>query len=420
MEYKICDRDAIQSKFKNMMGNKTGVVHSVARLLPPKSSDRPIVTYPNTTDLGRLYNAKDPSDFSLKVGGKGQILRDSMNRSFGEMAERSCLSMCPMIGNFKLCSYNDLLDSESIVVNFDYLRSTVVDKSAFDRDTEVYWVKGRDILSNSYVYVPTSLVWFQTNQPAIESNKFCSTSNGCAAGPTITDALLGSIYELIERDGFMRLWYRGKVPKQYSLPSGHIKTLLRQVEGDSGSVTLIKLDSPLDISAVAALFRSDQEHEASFAVTAHAALSLEEAMAGALIELGQGTQYLKIMLSRYDLSDVNADEAHDFTENTLYYLKDENHDKVDHLFKGDEIEIDNLSNDNYNSREELNRVLSRLHNKNMHPITFDITTEPYLKNGIYVTKVITPELVPLTPATAPPVAHDAFDDEVESTPHPFP
>ncbi len=78
----------------------------------------------------------------------------------------------------------------------------------FRRDTVVGWVDGFSIPGGERCRLPAQLVFmpWQRQSPA-EVRIGHATSSGLACGPTLEEALLTGLLELVERDAFMLVWH---------------------------------------------------------------------------------------------------------------------------------------------------------------------------------------------------------------------
>jgi ribosomal protein S12 methylthiotransferase accessory factor len=84
------------------------------------------------------------------------------------------------------------------------LRSEI--PSPLDPDTEIAWVEARSLLTDQIRYLPAALVYFA--YPLEIGRPYAiPDSVGCAAGPTLEEAMARALLELIERDALAIWWY---------------------------------------------------------------------------------------------------------------------------------------------------------------------------------------------------------------------
>jgi len=76
----------------------------------------------------------------------------------------------------------------------------------FDPDYPINWTQAQDLLTGAKRYLPTGCCYLRypfTDEPEYAS----ADTNGCAAGPTLSDAIFYGLLELIERDAVAIWWY---------------------------------------------------------------------------------------------------------------------------------------------------------------------------------------------------------------------
>lgn len=85
---------------------------------------------------------------------------------------------------------------------------------------QLSWVRAHDLVRKQYVHVPASAVYmFFSNDNPNEPVFSEVSSNGAAAHTSYTHAVVRGIYELIERDAFLRAWYHRSPGKRISMES---------------------------------------------------------------------------------------------------------------------------------------------------------------------------------------------------------
>ena len=77
----------------------------------------------------------------------------------------------------------------------------------FDPDTAMSWSPVWSLTEGRHRFLPTSLLWFGS-PPEHEETPYClASTNGCAAGNTLEEAILQGFLELVERDSVAIWWY---------------------------------------------------------------------------------------------------------------------------------------------------------------------------------------------------------------------
>jgi ribosomal protein S12 methylthiotransferase accessory factor len=123
-------------------------------------------------------------------------------------------------------------------------------------DAEISWVGGTDLHSGEAVPLPAALVHLVYPMPRLEDHFTAVTSNGLSAGPTLARAILGGLYEVIERDALMITWMNRLPATELDVMDSrcHAATIIRHYRRFGVAVRLLKLATdqlPAVIMAVA-------------------------------------------------------------------------------------------------------------------------------------------------------------------------
>lgn len=78
----------------------------------------------------------------------------------------------------------------------------------FDPSTSYYWIEAVELHGTGSRWVPAECVLHRAALPADYTDRWLTScsSSGCASGTTLQMAQAGALFELIERDAFMRHW----------------------------------------------------------------------------------------------------------------------------------------------------------------------------------------------------------------------
>lgn len=426
----LTNYDVIDPQYKRLLGTKTGIVNDVYTTLPSREDPESYLSRPQTCGIGYLAGVGEEVD--LGIGGKGYTLEGSCMSSIGETVERYCLCF-PDEAALERGTYNEMADRGPIV-DFEYLNiydpEIMGDRlSPFDRETEIYWVGGRNLLTGESVYVPAELVWSDMGPLEGITNRFLGTTNGCAAGGSKEMALVESIMELVERDGFMRTWAYQRSPQQID-PSDFPDVVSfrdEKIENDSLRAHIWEYETRLDIPTIGAAIVNETDERPKFIIGGAADLDPTEAMKDAMVETIQGWPYVAEIAIEQGVDDVDPNDPNDnFNTNVLYYSLPEHFDEVNHLVRGERTRFESAhlpDVDDWSYRDRLKYCLDQFDRAGMTPIAFDLTTRDVAEAGFDVTRVYVPELVGLSPPFTLPVEHPAFAgdaDELTDKPHPYP
>ena len=144
----------------------------------------------------------------------------------------------------------------------------------FDPAVEMEWTPVWSLTAGRHRWLPTAMLYF--SMPAEGRNPYCGAdTNGCAAGNTLTEAVLQGFYELAERDAFACWWYnRASLPEidLDSFDDGYLSRTREYYGSFRREVWLLDATNDLGIPVfVAVSRRTDKEAEdVLFAAGAHA------------------------------------------------------------------------------------------------------------------------------------------------------
>lgn len=430
----------IDSRYRSLLGDKAGVVSSLHYELNDRFDADIMTSYARTAKpnviLERILDDQRVGRSQVEAGGKGETLEEAMNAALGESIERYCLRF-PVADDDELiaASHEQMRSQRRQVPDFEYL--DIWDREMSDRfaaayeeptrDSTFQWAPGTDLLDGSTVWVPAARAGFNVGgTDGDEERYFPSTSNGVAAGPDLESALLGSLYEQVERDGFMKAWCRQRSPPRIEL-SGDLAAFADRVFPGAGStVHLFEFDPGVDVHAVGCAWVNDRDEVPKFVLGTGCSISLGEAVRDALLEAAQGIPYLVTLADELDLDSLDPREPDSFKSNPAYYALPENFDEISFLVEGPQGRtVSRTGRDSGTTSEELRSCLERFEDAGVTPIGFDMTTRGVRPTGIRVTRVLAPELVPITTSAVLPTAHPEFEGEIAGEdltrkPHPSP
>jgi ribosomal protein S12 methylthiotransferase accessory factor len=117
----------------------------------------------------------------------------------------------------------------------------------FSDELRIRWVTGYSLTEARPILVPAQLAYYGT-LPAGESRFVFESSNGCATGTCLEEAIFFGMLEVIERDAFLMQWLAELSPVQVDLESvdcPQLQILRTRLKGAGCSVAV--LDSRLDL-----------------------------------------------------------------------------------------------------------------------------------------------------------------------------
>ncbi len=200
----------------DLISPRTGIIRSLSRVSRGTEEPSPPVV---CQCLVSQFDYRTANTTDRMTAGKGETEKEAMLGAIGEALERYCSyqenpdavfrATVAELGKAAISPHEFVLYSERqyAAPGFKYAKP--------DDQSKIGWTRAVELPGESEAFAPASLVYlyFNTEGP---DGYFCPpTSNGLAAGPSLDAAILGGLYELIERDAFLLTWMN-------RLPAPHV------------------------------------------------------------------------------------------------------------------------------------------------------------------------------------------------------
>lgn len=259
--------------------------------------------------------------------------------------------------------------------------------------------------------VPADLVFLHPTG----SRQWCSiTSNGLAAGRNFGMAARGAVFELIERDAFMRAWYRGETGQCFRIPEripshfdGPLRRICRQLELLGISVTLVRFEGAAGVPVVLACARSER---VGLAVGCAAKQNIRDAMTAAFLESVHTYNWSLRMLG--EAPEIGA--VSELEDHIAFHAAPANRALNSFVDSGPEAaEADFVATGN----QPLGDVIAATRDQGWQIWLADVRSAEVAANGWHVVRALSPQAATLD------VEHPHLRQHAEiinPTPHPFP
>lgn len=284
---------------------------------------------------------------------------------------------------------------------------------AFDDDLELNWVWGYSFRRREPILVPESYAYYGMQRINPEQPRFVfETSNGCALGSCLEEAILHGILEIAERDAFLMTWYASMAVPQIDLSSARDRTiplLRRRIEDESGwriSAFDTTVEQRVPCVWVMAVNERDDPDAAKTVCTGGSHLHPEQAVRNALFELGP-------VLGSVSLSYAeNADRVRrmvddpslvrHMADHSLLYASPLVLDRFGFLFDSGgrrtlaEMAATSRPARHLDLRDDLVDLVQRYLDTGLDVIVVDQTTPEHKAGGFCCAKTIIPGTLPMT------------------------
>lgn len=336
--------------------------------------------------------------------GGAALTRDlAMLASIGESVERYCSSIYSY-DDMLYSSYNDLnvnaVSPEEWALFSEKQYSEKNFKfSKFDTNTKINWVKGFSLTENKEKYVPAVFVYLPYISEPHEMIISPCISTGLSAGTSLEDAILGGIYETVERDSISIMWLN-----KLSMPvinsfenSRDIKDIYEErLKCDGADYELINITTDLGIPVVFSIKKFNSAKGKSAACGAACRLDPEKAALKAMIESAQGAKWIQYLHVQDWLWGYNDDfsDITDFQDHIHLYSMPEMVSGLDFVSSGNKrqgiCEMENLETGNTN--ENIKKCVELLKKAGHEVIVVNITSSDIQQTPFRVVKVLIPGL----------------------------
>ncbi|MEN8655599.1 TOMM precursor leader peptide-binding protein [Streptomyces sp. 21So2-11] len=156
----------------------------------------------------------------------------------------------------------------------------------FTPDREIPWVWGYSLLHNKPVLVPEVLTYYHA--PGLENRFVQESSNGCASGGCLEEAVYFGLMEVVERDAFLLTWYGQAAlpeldPRTSTRPATRQMVERLEMYGYEARFFDTRISFPIPVVTGVAVRPDGGPGRMCFG--AGAGLDAESALAGALCEI---------------------------------------------------------------------------------------------------------------------------------------
>ncbi|MEU8262713.1 TOMM precursor leader peptide-binding protein [Micromonospora sp. NPDC048999] len=321
----------------------------------------------------------------------------------------------------------------------------------FDPERPITWVWGWSLRDQRPLLVPEVLVYYHA--ASIEERFVQETSNGCASGASLVEAVYHGLMEAVERDAFLLAWYGARSLPEIdpaSIERPQTRMMIDRLAMYGYRARFFDTRMTFDIPVVTAVATREDGGLGTLAFGGGASLDPQAAITAALCEIATDSVMVRVR--------AGADEARlrrmvtDFSQvqglhdhPLLYGLPEMAHHAAFLLARGphpvpmtDLYERDRpappVSGD---LRDDLEYCLKAVTAQGFDVIAVDQTTPEQRDLGLATASVVVPGLLPIdfgwmrqrAPRSrrlrtafrsAGLLDRDLHDDEIHSVPHPFP
>ncbi|MEH7388116.1 TOMM precursor leader peptide-binding protein, partial [Bacillus sp. JJ1521] len=276
----------------------------------------------------------------------------------------------------------------------------------FDPDRPMNWVWGYSFLQERPILVPELLAYYSLG----DGEGFVyETSNGCALGGSLEEAIFYGIMEVVERDSFLVTWYAQMSLPQldpYSTNDRELELMIERIRTVAGyEILLFNSTMEHGIPSVWALAKNRKNVGLNVICAAGAHPDPVRAVKSAIHELAG------MMLTLDDKFEGNKGEFIQMLQDSSLVQKMDDHGMLYGLPEAEE-RLNFLLHENRSLRtfaeefklktphsdltEDLKEILQEFRRLKLDVIVVDQSTSETLRNGLHCVKVLIPGMLPMT------------------------
>ncbi|WP_057491440.1 YcaO-like family protein [Streptococcus orisasini] len=206
-----------------------------------------------------------------------------------------------------------------------------------DFDEKIHWRRGFDLISNEQLYLPVQGINF--GPPKDEKRFIESNSNGMAIGTNIIEAIIGGIFEILERDAFLTYWFTLSKPKVINeIVDNDINKLIHEIYLKGYKVTIFDIRTEVDIPIVWILFTQIKGNNVvNNYVSASCGISYKDAILSALVEgIGSLEAFNEFYIEKKLQIPLSRDMIYSVEDHVLFYSSEEKLYEFDFALKDQE------------------------------------------------------------------------------------
>lgn len=317
----------------------------------------------------------------------------------------------------------------------------------FHPDQAINWVWGYSFLQERSILVPEQLAYYSLDN---ERGFVQETSNGCALGGSLEEAILYGILEVVERDSFLMTWYaKLPVPRLdlFSAKDLELRLMVARFQAVAGyDVHLFNTTMENGIPSIWAIAKNRKPKGVNLICAAGAHLDPVRAVKSAMHELANTMLILNENFeeSQEECRQMYRDSSlvQQMGDHSMLYSSPQAEERLQFLLDGHEplLSFDEAFKQKIKHTDltdDLKDILQAFHSLNLDVIVVDQTSSETLRNGLYCVKVLIPGMLPMTfghnltrltglerilrvPVELGYAKHPLTLEELNPHPHPFP
>lgn len=276
----------------------------------------------------------------------------------------------------------------------------------FNPDAPMDWVWGYSFLQERPILIPKLLAYYSLSSG---DGFVYETSNGCALGGSLEEAIFHAIMEVVERDSFLLTWYAKLPLPRLDLRSANDTELQLMVDRihDVAGYDLYFYNSTMEhgIPCVWAVAKNRRPNGVNIICAAGANPDPIRAVKSTIYELAgmmfRDDEKLEINRQKYERMLHDPFEVRTMEDHGMLYGLKEAEERLNFLLN-DHRPLRSFAEEyreppaNADLKDDLRDILERFQRLNLDVIVVDQTTPITKRNGLFCVKVLIPGMLPIT------------------------
>jgi ribosomal protein S12 methylthiotransferase accessory factor len=381
---------------KKLLSPFTGIAHLRFHMMAQPSDPRLWHVTCLTADSHLTIGTNVPK----YSGGIHPLRERALAAALGEAAERYSVSFVPLERlRFSSAHALDGPYVDPTQLNFFSPEQYASSDSyvAFDEETPVQWVLGENLHNGQPTWIPSAFCYLPDHRRKSEPRIVYSTSSGVACGATKDEALLGGLYELIERDAFLLMWYnRLSLPILDCAGVAEIESGDRAYYDNTGlHYRVVDLSSFCDVPTAMTIVRDESDY-IRLAVGAASAATMIDAVGKSTREAFQTyawARQMRFLKPEWSEPD-DYTTIRDFEDHVALHAFGDHKDQTAFMDAStDRRHVSDVpSVRGAHVREQVSTLLDRLHRRGMDVYAVDVTSPDIRDLGLHVMRAFSPQL----------------------------
>jgi ribosomal protein S12 methylthiotransferase accessory factor len=262
----------------------------------------------------------------------------------------------------------------------------------------IRWVRGYSLTHRCERLVPAVMTHLYC-APRPEERFWIPISTGVAAHTDPVQAMVSALCEVIERDAIALTWLTQRPLPSIAVPScvgQPLRRLLDALDGTRVRYLFFDATTDLGVPTIFSVQLAPNDPSCQLAVSCASAPDAETALSRAILEAA--TTRAALVAAGSPPADIA--EFSDIVHGAAYYARGNGRDHFDFLLRSEHrttlTSIAAAAPNSTSPAGALRALVSRLGALDMEAIAVDLTTDELRDVGLWVVRVIVPELVPIS------------------------